>query len=100
MIEEMELVVDLEAYWPEPPPEASQRGGEAVPHLCRLCLGQIESHAGDGVAATHWCTACGSAGINLAEVCFCGVSRAGARLKCVKLPGDTGEAGEVVVVEA
>jgi hypothetical protein len=100
MADEIELVADLEAFWPELPQQAPQRDREAMPHLCRLCFGPIERHAAVGVGATHWCLGCGSAGVKLADVCFCGVSRAGAILRCVRLAGEAGGPGEVVVVEA
>ena len=95
----MEIIAG-EAFWPEPPQEAPQRGREAVPHRCRLCFGPIERHVGDGVSETYWCLRCGSAAGKLDAVCFCGVSRAGAKLKCVRLGGEAGGPGEVMVFEA
>jgi len=93
----MEIVVG-KAHWPKPRQKAPQAGPEGTSHLCRLCFGPIERHAGDGVGETFWCRGCGSAAVKLNAVCFCGVSRAGARLKCVTL-GNEGGPAEVVVME-
>jgi len=97
MVREMEIVVG-KAPWPKTPQKARQPGRDTVPHLCRLCFGPIERHAGDGVSETYWCLGCGAAAGKLADMCFCGVSRAGARLKCVTLGNEGGQA-EVAVME-
>ena len=76
-----------------------QLEGARVSHLCRMCLGPIERHGGDLIPTWFCCPTCSAASSVVKDLCACGIDRAGARLKCVKLAGEGGQPTEVVAME-